>query len=344
MTPLRERIRHVVLDADDERRGPRRHPTTVGEAVACFLDDLAVGRSPATVRSYRSALRAFVAFVGEETPIEHLRPNAPVDFLRAMRAVRGEALTHGMVGVYCAAVLGLYRWLDAEEVLDLPVHRIEARVNALRGRKPKRLPRVPSDETVAALVAAARRRPPGRSPRLELARLRDIALIETLRTSGLRVSEVCGLRWGDLDPESGTARVRGKGGRERVVYLAPAAWEAIAAYLAARDGNARNGPTRPVFSHHDKAHHDRAPLTTNAVRDIVARLAEEAGVEEPVTPHRLRAWFATTLLERSGNLAGVQDLLGHASPDTTRLYATVRGAHLHALHSRAFARFSQPEG
>jgi site-specific recombinase XerD len=344
-TPLRERLRTITLPDDDPTgRAPRVRPRTLQEAVALFLDDLAVGRSPRTVRSYGSALKAFVAFVGEDTPVEHLSPSAPVDFVRAMRVARGDALTYAMVGVYSSSVMGLYKWLDAEEIVLLPIHRIQARLSALRGRKPKRLPRVPSDEAVAAIVAAARRRPPGRSPRLELARLRDIALVEVLRTGGLRVAEVVGLRRGDLDPETGTVRVRGKGGKDRVALLGAEAWEALAAYLTARDGNARAVATRPVFSHHDKAHHDIAPLTTNAVRQIVARLAEEAGVEEPVTPHRLRAWFATTLVERTGNLAAVQDLLGHQSADTTRIYAKMRQGHLQALHARAFARLNGLNG
>ncbi|HEX2916288.1 MAG TPA: tyrosine-type recombinase/integrase [Chloroflexia bacterium] len=205
-----------------------------------------------------------------------------------------------------------------------------------------------------------------------LIRLRNIALLETLKSTGARVSEIVSLTRGDLDATNRRARVVGKGSKERWIYFSQAAWEAVQEYLRERgkimlgqasaseaadmesggslvqsDTRKRKGAARarsgelnqqPVFA----AHHRGAgwkvvkPLTTDAIRKILWGLVEESGLEAHITPHKFRHWFATRMLSRTGDLAITQDLLGHANPATTRIYAQVSETAKQNRHREVF--------
>ena len=330
---------------------------TLDDAIQTFLDDLAVGRSGATVRAYRIGLDHFRLFLqpppetkpknGEEAPppppritLDQLTVDQAVEFARSLS--RQEAnLSKSSQFLYTTAVSRFYSYIIRERLrTDLPVQELQLRLNALRGRVPKRLPRVPADDAIEKMVKTARTRPPSSNKHGELIRLRNIALVETLRGSGMRVSEVVSLRRGDLDRQTMSARITGKGAKDRVVYFTPEAWRAIDAYLQARqDGKSgRNLASLPVFARHDPTSGSRAQtLSTTSVREIIYQLAKDAELEElTITPHRFRAWFATHLVEVTGDLAAVQDLLGHESANTTRVYTKVRGGRLRDIHRRAF--------
>jgi site-specific recombinase XerD len=162
-----------------------------------------------------------------------------------------------------------------------------------------------------------------------------------MRGSGVRVSELVSLRRGDLDRENQRAIVTGKGSKQRLVFFTDAAWRAIWTYLEARSDGAtsRALANLPVFARHDRAAGRKVqPLTTQSVRDVVWDLAKAAGAAEMgITPHRFRAWFATHLVAETGDLAAVQDLLGHESADTTRVYTKVAAQRLADVHRRAFS-------
>jgi site-specific recombinase XerD len=155
--------------------------------------------------------------------------------------------------------------------------------------------------------------------------LRDVAVVETLRATGCRVGELVGMRRGDLDWMAQSALVKGKGSKWRKVYWDDLAWQALETYLRARhDGeDARSLARLPVFcGHGNRSGSAPAPLTTRHVSRTIRGLAKKAGISEVgVTPHYFRHVFATRALDRTDNLALVQDLLGHASPATTRVYA-----------------------
>jgi site-specific recombinase XerD len=156
----------------------------------------------------------------------------------------------------------------------------------------------------------------------------------------MRVSELVSLRRGDLDREQLRAVVTGKGSKQRLVFFTDAAWRAIWTYLDARGDaiSSRALANLPVFARHDRASARRTqPLTTQSVRDVVWTLARQCDVGEVgLTPHRFRAWFATHLVAETGDLAAVQDLLGHESADTTRVYTKVAAQRLADVHRRAF--------
>ena len=196
---------------------------------------------------------------------------------------------------------------------------------------------------------------PARMRTSELIRLRNIAMLETLRCSGMRVSELVSLKRGDLVREGQHAVVTGKGDKQRYVYFDDSAWAAIQTYLRARgDGGRTAGRSLgalPLFARHDKgAGRNVLGLTTNAVRHVLevmiglANAAADDTLEQDhaITPHSFRHWFATRVLATTGDLAATQDLLGHASPATTRVYARVSAERLRAAHASVFAPDSPP--
>ncbi len=158
--------------------------------------------------------------------------------------------------------------------------------------------------------------------------LRDTAILETLFSTGLRVSELCALD-NDLDLTRDSFSVRGKGEKVRVVFLSDTARSAIAAYLEARKDMADalfvNMPTGTQIP---------SRLTPRSIERIIKRAAAKAGITKKVTPHVLRHSFATDLLSNGADIRSVQQLLGHASINTTQIYTHVTDTHLREIHKK----------
>jgi site-specific recombinase XerD len=315
------------------------------EAIRRFLDDLAVGRARATAETYRYALRRFREYLehARAVPprtIAELTEDDPIGFARWISD--GGRAPRTTVHLYTTAVARLYAYLVRERHRpDLPLETIRLRLAQLRGKRPKKLPRVPTDDVMARVLVATHAVPRAGSRSEELIRLRDVAIVETLRGSGLRVSEAVSLRRGDLERDQQRAVVTGKGGKQRLVFFTDQAWRAIWTYLAARgEDSGRGSGALPVFARHDRAASGRvSALSTDGMRDVIWRLAVAAGLPDAgLTPHRFRAWFATHLVAETGDLAAVQDLLGHESADTTRVYTKVAAQRLAEVHRRAFGR------
>jgi integrase/recombinase XerC len=318
---------------------------TIDAAVKRFLEDIAVAKATATVTTYGSALRRFAEYLDTQKPkpvgLDDLTEDHPVGFARWVS--NGGRAPRTTVQLYTTGVMRFYAFLVRERHRpDLQLETIQLRLAALRGKRPARLPKVPADDAMERMIAAARKVPPGKTITQERIRLRNIALLETLKGSGVRVSESVSLRRGDLDREQQRAVVTGKGDKQRLVFFTDEAWKAIWEYLEARgDGaTARGAGSAPLFARHDRGAGGKTlPLTTKSVREIVWELAQAAELEElGITPHRFRAWFATHLVAETGDLAAVQDLLGHESADTTRVYTKVASQRLADVHRRAFGR------
>jgi integrase/recombinase XerC len=165
--------------------------------------------------------------------------------------------------------------------------------------------------------------------------LRNKAIIETLYSSGVRVSELAGLNVGDVDTGSGIMRVLGKGGKERLVPIGAKAIDAIDAYrdvLVQELGIGRevNGA---MFLNKDNGR-----LTTRSISRVVNKLARACGIAVPVSPHALRHSFATHLLDGGADLRAVQELLGHSSLSTTQRYTHVSIDRLMAAYDKAHPR------
>jgi site-specific recombinase XerD len=325
---------------------------TVTGVIEAFRRDLGIRRSPHTVEAYTTALRHFEAFCAEtmgppgELPTTEITPDVAMAFVRWLQA--SNPVSHTTLDNYLTAISRFYRWLMLENRASFAAAdyaRLQERLTDVRGRRPPRpLPHVPAEDAVQTLVQAAYAVPLADDPntdkgrRATLRRLRDIALLEVLRSSGARVGEIVALRRGDLDYERRGAVVTGKGRKQRIVYFDDKAWGALTHYLKARvDGaGGRSLASLPLFSRHDLGAGDRVlPLTTNTVRTVLNNLCQVAGLDESITPHLLRHRFATGVLLATHDLAATQDLLGHASPTTTRIYAKLTDEDTAEAHREA---------
>jgi site-specific recombinase XerD len=327
---------------------------TIDEAIERFCQDLAVRHARRTVLTYRTAVRthfrAYLCEVLDEAPdtapVTALTVDHVLGLVRWMHVVCPVSPT--TMDTYLTALTRFYRWLmlETEAEISATDHaRLMERLADIRGRRPSRpLPRVPAEEALQTLLEAAYAVPLPEEPhtadgqRATLRRLRDIAMLEALRTSGARVGELVKLRLGDLDRRQQAAIVRGKGNKERVVYFDDRAWGAIHHYLRARraSGGGRPLESLPVFAQHARRSGDQIlPISTDTVRRVFNDLARAADLDVSITPHLLRHRFATRVLQATHDLAATQDLLGHASPTTTRIYAKLTDKDTRAAHRAA---------
>jgi site-specific recombinase XerD len=325
---------------------------TVREAIEAFRRDLAIRRSPHTVEAYTTALRHFEAFCaeagqpGDQMPVAQVSPDMALSFVRWLQDHHPVSPT--TLDNYLTAMTRFYRWLMLESRAGFTAAdyaRLQERLTDIRGRRPPRpLPHLPAEDAVQAVLQAAyaiplpedANTPHGR--RAMLCRLRNIALLEVLRSTGARVGEVVTLRRADLDYERKAAIVTGKGRKQRLVYLDDKAWGALTHYLKTRqDGAAgRSLGGLPLFARHDRGAGGKVlPITTNTVRAAIEELCRAAGLEESITPHKFRHRFATGVLSATHDLAATQDLLGHSSPTTTRIYARLTDEDTAEAHRKA---------
>jgi len=328
---------------------------TVAQTIEAFRLDLGIRRSVHTVEAYSTALRHFETFCGDvhrpaaEMPIADVTPDMALSFVRWLQANNPVGPT--TLDNYLTAISRFYRWLMLEGKASFAAAdyaRLQERLSDIRGRRrPRPLPHVPAEDAVQALLRAAYATPLPDAPntprgrRATLRRLRNIALVEVLRSTGARVGEVVSLRRGDLDYERRAAIVTGKGQKQRRIYFDDKAWSALARYLKSRQdgGRGRSLAALPLFARHDRGAGSRVlPISTNTARTALNELCHAAGLDESITPHLLRHRFATGVLAATHDLAATQDLLGHASPTTTRIYTRLTDEDTAEAHRQARER------
>ena len=202
-----------------------------------------------------------------------------------------------------AGIRGFFKYLRMEGLIgEDPTQLIES------PKIGKRLPDVLAVEEIDAMIAAL---PPDKAETL-----RNHAIIETLYGSGLRVSELVGLKLRQVSLDDGYMIVTGKGGKQRVVPMSPVSAELTREYLEERAA----GPIKPEGSDILFLNRRGAPLTRVMVFYIIRDAASMAGIQKKVSPHTLRHSFATHLLEGGANLRAIQEMLGHESIATTEIY------------------------
>ena len=278
-----------------------------------YLDYLAVERRLArnTVAAYRSDLCLLIRSLGSR-PIEEARQE---DLLETLRQMRLLGRSPRSVARWLAAARGFFAFLIAEGVRSTdPSAHLEA-PKAWRS-----LPKTLSFEEVEALLATPERSTPRG--------LRDAAMLELLYATGLRVSELVGLRLGNLHVDAGYVRCRGKGNKERVVPLGGEAEAALQRYLAeGRPELLRGKRTDSLF-----VSVRGAPMSRQAFWKTIRRYGCEAGIATPLSPHMLRHSFATHLLENGADLRSLQIMLGHADISTTQIYTHVNRERLKHIY------------
>jgi integrase/recombinase XerD len=193
-------------------------------------------------------------------------------------------------------------------------------------RFPKRLPRVLSREEVERLL----NQPDPGNPLGQ----RDRAMLEVLYATGLRVSELVGLKIGDVNFDAGFLKTQGKGNKQRLVPLGDAALSALRTYLA--EGRVKG--TRGLQSARLFLNPSGKPLTRQGFWKMIKKYGKKAGIAKNITPHHLRHSFASHLLEAGADLRALQVMLGHADISTTQIYTHVTRKRLKDLHARYHPR------
>ena len=281
-----------------------------------FLEHLEIekGRSVRTVENYAHYLERFLNFSQAKNPADITDETIRKFRLWLNRQpALGGTLKSKTQNYYLIALRTFLKYLAKRKIVSLPAERIElARVG-------ERQLDLISQEELERLLAA----PEGN----DLRTLRDKAMLELLFSTGLRVTELCSLPR-DLNWRAPEISVRGKGEKIRLVFISPAAREAVQRYLMAR-----KDMEEPLF-----LSNKNTALTRRSVERIVKFYAVKAGIAKKVVPHSLRHLFATDLLRNGADLRSVQALLGHANIMTTQIYTHVTDKHLREIHQTFHAK------
>lgn len=295
-------------------------------SVEDFLAYLQVERqvSAHTLDAYRRDLAALVSWAAEQkgedgAPLDAaLLDSAQLTSAQLRQFVAAEhrrGLSPKSLQRRLSACRSYYAWL-------LKHGRIAASpAAAMRAPKaPRKLPQVLDADEAVRLVEVPTDAPLG---------LRDRALLELFYSSGLRLSELCALRWRDLDLESGLVMVLGKGEKQRLVPVGPHAITALREWLRDSGGRAET---------HVFPGRAGGAISQRAVQIRIKQLAVRQGMFKDVHPHMLRHSFASHVLESSGDLRGVQELLGHSDIATTQIYTHLDFQHLAKVYDAAHPR------
>jgi integrase/recombinase XerD len=279
------------------------------------------GYSEHTVAAYRNDLTQFLAYLADvdvsswqDVGRDHIQ-----DYVLFLN---GRGYASSTVARKVAAVKSYFHFLVVDGVLgDDPTAAVDS------PPVDKHLPRPLSPDEMARLLMAPAK---SNSPKA----LRDRALLELMYATGMRASEVIGLKVSALDLEDGTVRCLGKGRKERIMPLHPRAQEVLGDYL-------ENGRPRLLRGQDQMAlfvNHRGRPLTRQGLWLLVKDYAEEAGIVRKVTPHTLRHSFATHLLDGGAGLREVQHLLGHTNIASTQIYTKVSSRRKRAVYDKAHPR------
>ena len=303
-----------------------------------FLTNLATdrGASVYTQRNYYQALTDFFHWHLTE------RKSAPAweklqrdDFRGYLRYLGRTNLSRAATQLRFSALRTFYRVLVRHGIVEsVPIKNIS--LPKLEKRLPRFLTKQQMEDLLIApaklLAAQKEKKGPGRPISQEVC-LRDIAVLETIYSCGLRVSELCGLRVDDIDWSEQIVRVRGKGKKERLVPIGQPALKAIQVYW----GVLLSPPmgVQPVFRA-DTA--KAAPLTPLQLSRRLKNYLIVAGLDPGLTPHKLRHSYATHLLDAGADLRSVQELLGHAHLITTQVYTHVTTERLKKAYDAAHPR------
>lgn len=287
-----------------------------------FVDHLAFERGLAdrSVTAYRRDLRRFIEFLGRRS-VGAPEAVEPIDLREHVFELKDQGLAASTIRRAQSALRTYFGFLVAEGVLaEDPTERMES------PRVGRRLPSVLTADEIDRLLEA-----PDPSRPLHW---RDRAILELLYATGIRVSELVGLRMLDLDLEARLCTVFGKGAKERIVPVGGAAVRALERYLRDIRPELEGGRGEGVVF----LTRNGRPLSRMTVWRIVRDAAEGAGIDRKVSPHTIRHTFATHLLEGGADLAVVQELLGHADISTTQIYTHLDREYLRDVHRRYHPR------
>lgn len=280
------------------------------------------GLSDNTLGSYRRDLSVLAAWLGDRNvPLDKASGADLQDYLRWRQ--REKKLSARSTARALSCIRGFYRYLIRENMLSAdPTALID---NPKLGRP---LPKSLSEDDVVRLLAA----PDTGTP----LGMRDRAMLEVLYATGLRVSELVGLRIHQVNLRQGVLRVMGKGSKERLVPMGAEAQSWVESYVGGSNGRASllAGVHTDVLFPSER----RREMTRQTFWHRIKHWAQVAGIDKPLSPHTLRHAFATHLLNHGADLRVVQMLLGHSDLSTTQIYTHVAQARLKAIHAEHHPR------
>lgn len=311
--------------------------TKIDKYIQDFLDycEIERNKSDLTVRNYKHYLTRFSGF-GKSNGVS--RPeDITMDTVRTYRLFlnrftdnKDRRLKLATQNYHVIALRAFLKYLAKRDVDTLSAEKIEL------AKSPSREVSVMTPEEVARIKAATK------EEKNEMNRLRDIAILELLFASGVRISELVQLKSKQLNFQSGEFTVRGKGDKLRLCFMSEEAVRALQAYLKKRHDN-----NPALFVSHSKignavekqmeslGGNSKVPgLTARSVQRLVQKYAMLAGIMHKVTPHTFRHSFATDLLQNGADIRSVQTLLGHASITTTQIYTHVTNQQLRDVHKK----------
>lgn len=315
------------------------HMKKVSDYIDEYVVDLEVekGRSKMTVRNYGFYLKRFAAWAENPKPdditlevMRHYRL-----WLNRFTNAKGKALGRSTQNYHLIALRAFLKYLARRDIKSLSSEKVEL------ARVPERHVSFLEGQELARLLDA-----PLTADAPELVRVRDKAILETLFSTGLRVSELVGLKKSDVPQKRNDLSVRGKGGKVRMVFLSPDARAALTNYHVKR-----RDLSPYLFVRHDRAGEtneakektEQKGMTARSVERLVSNYARHAGIMKAVTPHTLRHSFGTDLLRSGADLRAVQELLGHASITTTQIYTHVTDKHLKEVYDAFHGKTREKE-
>ena len=281
-----------------------------------YLDYLRVERryAASTLDNYARALAKLGAHA-ERLGIAHWGELRSSQLQALLAEQHRSGLAPASLGLFLSTCRSFFRFLARDGEV-----KVNPAVGVRSPKIPRKLPKVLDADEMGVLLEF---------PTDDAEAVHDRAMLELLYSSGLRVAEIVSLRWRDLDPGEGMLRVTGKGSKTRIVPVGRQALQALE-NLRVQDAGADDGLIL-------RGRNGR-PLSTNGVRTRLKRRARDQGIWQRVYPHLLRHSCASHLLESSGDLRAVQELLGHADIGTTQIYTHLDFQHLAKVYDAAHPR------
>lgn len=297
----------------------------ISEALEDFLESLEVegGRAKKTIENYRLYIERLVEFT-DDIPVSKIDSETVRKYrlwLNRYENFDGKGLGRATQTYHLIALRRFLTYLSRRDIKSLEPSKIE-------------LPKVVKPQ-VSFLHYEEIERMLAEIKTDDEAGLRDRAIVELLFSSGLRVSELCSLDRDHINTKRREFMVRGKGNKDRPIFISKSAAEHIDNYLNARQDN-----LAPLFINYSRRYKKPSTdgnyrrITPRSIQRMIDKYARMAGVTKNVTPHTMRHSFATDLLVNGADLRSVQGMLGHSSIITTQIYTHVTDQHLKEIHEK----------
>jgi site-specific recombinase XerD len=289
-------------------------------------------RSNLTLKSYNKYLQRFLDFAKENGVTKP--ENITLDLVRKYRLYinrltdqEGKSLKPVTQNYHIITLRSFLKYLAKYDYKSLPAEKLEL------AKTPSRMVEFLELEEIERLIEATK------YEKEDILRLRDKAILSTLFSTGLRVSELCSIKRDQINFKRNEFTVRGKGDKLRLIFLSEEASKDTQEYLKQRKDNSKflfiahkqiGTPEKEMESFGN----DAKGLTTRSIQRIVKKYAMLAGITKPISPHTLRHTFATDLLQNGADIRSVQSMLGHASITTTQIYTHVTNQQLREIHEK----------